>query len=203
MRDALEDARDQGVHLGVFGANAGYWQIRLESSASGDPGRTVVCYKYDTPARDPVYRTNPSQSTHLWRDPAINRPEAALLGVMYDYNSVDLDMVMDDCSTWVTEGTGLKKGDRLPGMLGYEVDRVDPGASPRGIRTLASSPYQAHGETRHSNMTVYTHSSGARVFATGSMQWNWGLDEFGPWGDRANTAVQRMTRNVMSAFVQK
>jgi hypothetical protein len=202
MRDAVEGARDQGVHLGIFGANAGYWQVRLESSGSGEPNRTVVCYKYDTPERDPTYRTDPSRSTFLWRDAAINRPEAALFGVMYDFNSVDLDMVMDDCNTWVTEGTGLTKGDRLPGMLGYEVDRVDPNSSPRGVRILASSPYRVGQEVRHANMTFYTHSSGARVFATGSMQWNWGLDAFGPWGDRVNTAVQQMTRNVMNTFVQ-
>lgn len=30
-----------------------------------------------------------------------------------------------------------------------------------------------------SRMTVYTAASGAQVFATGSMQWNWGLDDYG------------------------
>jgi hypothetical protein len=205
MRNAIEGARDQGVHLGAFGANTGYWQVRLESSASGEADRTVVCYKFDSPARDPVYASDPARSTLLWRDPSIGRPEAALLGVMYDYNTVDLDMVMDDCTTWVTAGTTLKKGDRLPGMLGYEVDRVDPDSTPRGTKILASSPYHVigSGELRHANMSVYTHSSGARVFATGSMQWNWGLDDFGPRGDRVNSAVQQMTRNVMNAFIQK
>jgi hypothetical protein len=35
------------------------------------------------------------------------------------------------------------------------------------------------------------------------MQWNWGLDDFGPWGDRVNPAVQQITRNVMDRFVQE
>jgi hypothetical protein len=119
-------------------------------------------------------------------------------------------MVMADCSGWIFKGTGLRRGDVLKGMLGYEVDRVDPVYSPENIQILASSPYIAcvdeqcsSGELRYANMTYYTHSSGAGIFATGSMQWNWGLDDFGPWGDRVNPAVQQITRNVMDRFVQE
>jgi hypothetical protein len=53
-------------------------------------------------------------------------------------------------------------------------------------------------------MTLYTASSGAQVFATGSMQWNWGLDDFGsniiPDGSRVHPAVQQMTHNVLRTF---
>jgi hypothetical protein len=210
MRDAMEGARNNGVHLGFFGANAGYWQVRLEASSSGEPNRTVVGYKYYTADYDPMYNIDRARATFLWRDPAVGRPEAALIGVMYDYNSVDLDMVMADCSGWIFKGTGLRRGDVLKGMLGYEVDRVDPVYSPENIQILASSPYIAcvdeqcsSGELRYANMTYYTHSSGAGIFATGSMQWNWGLDDFGPWGDRVNPAVQQITRNVMDRFVQE
>jgi hypothetical protein len=49
-------------------------------------------------------------------------------------------------------------------------------------------------------MTYYTHGSGAEVFATGSMQWNWGLDGFGVSGDRVNPGVQQVTRNVLDRF---
>jgi hypothetical protein len=202
MRDAVENARDNGVHLGFFGANACYWQVRMEADRKGRPDRTVVGYKYYTMDADPMVAIDPSRSTLLWRDPAVNRPEAALIGVMYDYNSVDLDMVMADTSGWVCHGAGLGRGDALKGMLGYEVDRVDPRSSPPGIQVIASSPYTVSGETRHAHMTCYTHASGACVFATGSMQWNWGLDDFGPWGDRVNPAVQQITRNVMNRFVR-
>ncbi|WP_220806800.1 N,N-dimethylformamidase beta subunit family domain-containing protein [Noviherbaspirillum aridicola] len=209
MRDALEQARDKGVHLAFVGANAGYWQIRLEPDARLQPDRTVVCYKYHSAAADPMYGSNLSLTTLTWRDLAINRPEVTLIGVMYDYNSVDLDMVMDDCSGWICAGTDLRRGSVLRGMLGYEVDRVDPLLTPAGTQILASSPYQAPiddtapvpvMEVRYSNMTYYTAASGAGVFATGSMQWNWGLDDFGPWGDRVNPAVQQIMRNVLRRF---
>jgi hypothetical protein len=208
MRDAMEAARDHGVNLGFIGANAGYWQVRLEPSGTGQPNRTVVGYKYYAMELDPVYLTDPASSTLLWRDYPVSRPEASLIGVQYDYNSVDLDMVMYDCSSWICAGTGLRNGAVLTGMLGYEVDRVDPVSSPAGIRILASSPYEAclddtcsMRETRYAHMTCYSASSGAVVFATGSMQWTWGLDDFGPWGDRVQAAVQQMTRNVLNRFV--
>jgi hypothetical protein len=219
MRDAIQAARDGGVDLGFFGANTGYWQVRLEPDANDQPDRTLVCYKYDTPDADPLYASNPTLATGLWRAQADGRParpEAALIGVMYDYNSVDLDMVMSDCSSWICDGAGLSNGAVLRGMLGYEVDRVDPASSPAGIQVLASSPYVVcmstactaseapttppKSETRYAHMTYYTSPSGAGVFATGSMQWNWGVDNFGPRGDRVNPAVQQMTRNVLNRF---
>ena len=204
MRDALESARNAGVNLGFLGANTGYWQVRLEPSPiNSQPNRTVVAYKYDAPTADPLFNSNPSQATYLFRSPPINRPEAALIGVMYDYNSVDLDMVIADCISWICNKTSLQTGSVLSGMLGYEIDRVDPTYSPAGIAVIAASPYNVGTETRYANMTYYTHSSGAGVFATGSMQWNWGLDSFGEFGDRVNPDVQQITRNVLDKFVGK
>src|SRR5262249_47364951 len=46
MRNNVEAARDAGVHLGFFGANICYWQIRLEASGcTGDANRVIVGYK--------------------------------------------------------------------------------------------------------------------------------------------------------------
>jgi PKD repeat protein len=38
--EGFRSARDAGVHLASFGANVGYWKVRLE-----DGGSTLVCYK--------------------------------------------------------------------------------------------------------------------------------------------------------------
>lgn len=213
MYDAIESARDHGIHLAFFGANTAYWQIRLEPAVkSQQPRRTVVAYKYATVSDDPMYLSNPQLSTYLWREqvnPPINRPEAALVGVMYSYNSLDGDMVMADCSNWICDGTGLQRGSVLRGMLGYEVDALAP-SSPAGITVLAASPFTAcldtgckQTEQRTSHMTYYQAASGAGVFATGSMNWHWGLDAYGLYGDRVNPAVQRMTRNVLNRFTMK
>jgi hypothetical protein len=115
------------------------------------------------------------------------------------------DLVIDDASSWVWAGTGAKSGDHLSGLLGYEADR-EFGNQPLGTVRLAHSPYvaktSAGPETRYADSTIYTSSSGATVFAAGSMGWNWGLDAYA-WSHApvvVNPIVQQATRNIFSHF---
>lgn len=195
--DHVEAARNAGVNLAFLGANNAYWGTRLEADSRGVANRRVVSYKYYQNL-DPLAGTN--RATERWRMAPLTRPEAALIGVQYDYNTVDLDMVVQNCAIWVCAGTGLQPGARLPGLLGYEVDRVDAG-SPSNINIIMASPYVVNGQTRYSHLTYYTHTSGAGVFATGSMQWNWGLDASAPFPERANVHAQTITRNVLNRFL--
>ena len=66
-----------------------------------------------TPSLDPIYAIHPEMSTMLFRSAEINRPEAALVGVMYDYSPVKLGMVIKDCSGFICSGTGLSTGSLL------------------------------------------------------------------------------------------
>ena len=81
--------------------------------------------------------------------------------------------------------------------------------SPSNITTLAASPWTAlndPGKQGTSHMTIYTAPSGAMVFATGSIQWAWGLDDFNAPGlrtSRLNVAAQRVTANVLQRFLNK
>ncbi len=109
-----------------------------------------------------------------FRSEPVDRPEDALVGVMYESDPVQSDIVVSDASNWIFEGTGLKNGDRLPGLLGYEVDRTSD-HTPPGTQRLAHSPYPFRGNTRYSDMVLYTAPSGSIVFAAGTMQWSWGL----------------------------
>jgi hypothetical protein len=225
MRNNVENARDSGVNLGFFGANTCFWQIRYEASPlTGDPDRTIVGYKYTALTADPLAH-DPTQSyltTYKWRLPPINRPEAQMIGVMYNTDfgyPVEGDVVVSDVSNFVFQGTGLQIGDHLKGLLGYEVDRVYPGVSPAATTIVADSPYvnvggtgedqvqegnPLPGTTYHSHMTYYTTPGGATVFATGSMQWNWGLDSFSMRGyshsDFTNPKVQQAMRNILKQF---
>src|SRR5260221_8330214 len=87
MRDGIEHARDRGVGLAFLGANAGYWQMRFEPDSAGTPDRTIVCYKVQTAnnnlALDPLYGRDNTRLTTQWRDPALARPENALIGIMF------------------------------------------------------------------------------------------------------------------------
>lgn len=205
MRDNVEAARERGVSLGFFGANIGYWQIRLEPSATtGELDRTIVGYK-DHAASDPFAHdpdpNNRKLTTTLFRNRPVNRPEDALIGVMHRSHTAQGDIVIEDAGNWVFEGTGLRNGDHLPGLLGYEVDEMF-GSAPAGTRRIAHSPYKVKGDIRYGDMTVYEWPSGSTVVAVGTIHWSWGLDESFVLNGRkfANAAAQQATRNILRRF---
>jgi hypothetical protein len=203
MRTNVEMARDRGVNLGFFSANDAYWQTRFEpGAATGDVDRVMVCYR--DPNLDPLFHSSDQSHVFLtttkFRLPPVNRPEDEMIGVMFEGgHGEDTDIVIEDASSWVFAGTGLKKGDHLKGLLGYEADRMF-GSAPVGTHRIAHSPYKVGQQTRYSDMTIYTASSGSVIVATGSMQWCWGLDRF-PYADRVNSTAQQATRNILGKFL--
>ncbi|HEX8155569.1 MAG TPA: BACON domain-containing protein, partial [Thermoanaerobaculia bacterium] len=209
MRQNTEAARNAGTNLGFFSGNSIYWQIRYEPSAvTGEADRTIVGYKEVALTQDPYATDNNSSNDHLvttqWRLAPVNRPEAALMGVQYVYNTIiNGDIVIDDVTSAprVFTNTGLARGSILPKLLGYEVDAM-AASSPAGTIRLGKSPFfnENTDRTDYSHMTVYTHSSGATVFATGTIQWSWGLDAWHSTETGAGVvpAAQQMTRNVLA-----
>ena len=201
--DAVEGARNAGINLMFLGSNTAYWGARLEADAQGVPNRRVVSYKMMS-YLDPLRNT--PHATGMWRLKLMRRPEAALTGISYDSMSRDLDMVVHNCSCWICAGTDLRPGDRLKGLLGYEVDRATSD-SPANLQVIMRSPYNPLSipdkvnETRYAHLSYYTHANGAGVFASGSMQWTWGLDAWAPHPNRANENAQTITRNVLDRFV--
>jgi len=204
MRQNTLAARDSGVHLGFFSANNCYWQIRYEASpVTGDASRTIVCYKDATidPFALDADPSNDQFVTVQWRQPPVSLPEGAFIGVQTGSEPGDGGaMVIEDASSWVCSNTGLQNGATLPGLLGYEVD-AEAGNKPAGIQRIAHSPVPS--TQTYADMTVYTASSGAIVFATGSMDFNWGLDGYNAptlHPNYVNAAAQQMTRNVLAAM---
>ena len=201
MRSHVEAARNRGVHLAFLGADACYWQIRFEPNARGDADRTIVGYKEAAGNLDPLALDGKPENDRLitgrWRDPPVARPEERLVGVMYAADPVDADIVVSRAEHWAFAGTGLKDGDALRGLLGYEVDG-SYGGGPPALERLAHSPFAepgAQGKARYADMTIYAAESGALVFATGSIQWSWGLDGYNApaWHTpRDSSAAQRI-----------
>jgi hypothetical protein len=227
MKQALHQARDQGRHLGFFSGNAVYWQVRYEPSkvAPAAANRTMVAYKEAAQDSDPYWAggvsANNKYTTTRFRDlpfPPYNiadpiaQPENGLIGGMFQsccYPSPpSYDMVVSDAQSWVFGGTGVANGTRLTGLLGYEIDAVSAnGYAPSGLKKIAESTVppdsSLHPQGGVSNMTVYSASSGSVVFAAGSIQWAWGLDDFNAGPIRpavASATAQTATRNVLARF---
>ncbi len=193
-RDAHEAARDAGVSLAFFSGNTAYWRIRYEGSSNGVERRVMVCYK--DPALDPL--KDPRETTDLFRSGPRPRPENALMGVMYGgYTVLDAyPQVARQPDHWVFGGTGVKAGETLPNIIGYEWDRYfQDAAAPARVEVVASAgAIGADGEHIPADVAVYYPTASSFVFSAGTIQWSWGLSLEG----YADARIQRMTQNVFT-----
>jgi hypothetical protein len=200
MRDGVEAARDRGMNLAFFGANAVFRAIRLDPSDLG-PNRRQVNYR--VASADPLEGIDDSRVTVSWREPPLNRPESSLVGAFYQCNPVEADFVVADAAAWVFAGTGLRNGDRIHDLVGPEYDRYDVNAPlpPGPVQVLAHSPLRCGGRASFSDMTYYSTRSGAGVVATGTNWWISRLNPACPPSDGCyDQRVARVTRNILDAF---
>lgn len=221
MRQAFEAARDRGVSLAFFGANAVYSQVRFEPSpVTTVPNRVLVAYKDASldPVNNPAYiGYNPSLTTVPFRSAPLNNPEQSLLGIMFaDYFNADnpaLAYVVQNSTNWVYTGTGLADGSSIPGVLGYELDQYfsnapSPVADPTTYVLLSNSPFNGVHGMNFGNSSISEAPSGAWVFCAGTIDWSWGLDSYVP-PPGINTrgvaalspALQLVTANILNRFV--
>ena len=199
MRDGLESALASGVNYANLGANAIYRKIRFEPSPLG-ADRRVVGYKVRH--EDPLDGVDDDQVTVNWRNPPSDDPESAVLGPMYQCYGVHADMVVGAASSWIFAGTELTNGDKIPGAIAGEYDRIWPDApTPRTLQILAHSPLWCRGRTRHADTTYYTARSRAGVFNVSSTDWVDVLECAPPVeSDSCSPAAVTITRNVLRHF---
>ena len=219
MRDGVELARNSGVGLAFLGADAVYWQMRFEPDSAGTPDRTIVCYKVQTASHnlpsDPFYSKDKTRLTTQWRDPALARPENALIGIMFSDLTHQQQgfpwSVSTHADSSLFEGTGLLPGQQYGcGLVGYEWDRAFAnGATPQGLHILGTSKTVNNTKKADtSNTTYYIAPSGAMVFASGSIYWTLALDNYRFQKDQSCTgqspsvpSMQKLMARVMDALV--
>lgn len=202
MRDRWEAARDAKLSLAFFSGNTAYWQVRYEPSAAGVANRVLVGYKNS--ALDPFTNRDNSRVTSAWRSDIVGRPENGLLGVQWE--SVlpfgkGYPYVVKDADHWIFAGTAAKPGQAWSAIVGYEYDRVyDNGQTPRDLVVLSESPVEdINGKSSVSHSSYYR--QGGMVFAAGTVNWAWALDDWRLPG-LVDARLQRTTANVLRAFRQ-
>jgi NHL repeat len=194
MRDAVEGAIRHGTNVGFFAANDAYWQTRFSTAAR----RLLVSYK-EFAALDPMQAVAPKLITAQWRDPRVGRPENAMIGEMFgDWIWTAAPLAVADPTSWVWTGSGVDASSTIPGVYGVEVDhRVVNGAQPAGVEVLGNALVEGHGaQFSWAETTVYTASSGARVFSSGSISWSNALAGPSTWDRR----IQQLVANLFSSF---
>lgn len=189
MRDALTAARDDGVNLAFLGANDIHRRIRFKDSRVG-PDRIMVNYKLgeDDPETS-------EDTTADWGRPPFSDPQSSLIGPMFACAHSTADLVVGDPGAWPFAGLGLRRGERLPDLIGPEYDRVNlKVTTPRPLQVLAHSPTVCRGAPDASDMTWYSAGSGAGVFAAGTLGW---VRAMGGADRRTARVVTGVTENVL------
>jgi hypothetical protein len=111
--------------------------------------------------------------------------------------------------SWLFAGTGITAATSIPGIVGYELDERTA-ATPRGTLLVGTGmgvpcgsedePSPVRGSIAET--TLYTASSGALVFATGTLGWEYALSPVPQASPDAPLAPDRrvvaMTRNLLA-----
>jgi hypothetical protein len=119
------------------------------------------------------------------------------------------DWVVVKPEHWIFEGTGLKKGDRIPGLVGWEY-HGDPASIP-GLEVVAAGTAWVGGvKPQHWDAVVYPGPKRNVVFNASTIFWSQGLSmppgHTLPWSHWArphgpDERVQRITHNVLKRAI--
>ena len=173
MRGAFNRALALSTNL-MFGSNSGEWRMRYAADR-----RTIV--EWRDPSIDPV---------HNWRlDNGFFRtfgePECKLMGVEHQWAAqrnltappTSYTVVGPSSDPWLA-AAGLAPGDVIPGVVGYEWDSFIPGCFAGQVVPLMTALIPgSDGVPRSADMVRATAPSGGRVFAMGTMELAWALDD--------------------------
>jgi hypothetical protein len=173
VRDAFNRVLALSTNL-MFGSNSGEWRMRYAAGR-----RTIV--EWRDPSIDPV---------HNWRldngfFATFGEPECKLMGVEHQWaaqrnltaSPTSYTVVGPSSDPWLA-AAGLAPGDVILGVVGYEWDSFTPGCFAGQVvplmTTLLPGP---DGVTHSADMVRATAPSGGRVFAMGTMELAWALDD--------------------------
>lgn len=120
------------------------------------------------------------------------------------------DWVCTNPKNWIFDGTGMKAGDAIPGLVGWEW-QGDPAPLP-GLEVVANSKVAWSGKESEYSATIYPGPKGNHVFSCATIWWADGLSA--PPGYRRPTTyggkpvllkgpdprVQRITSNLLDRF---
>jgi hypothetical protein len=197
MRDNIQEETSSRINLAVFNANVAYWQVRLN-----DGDRLMAGYKKRAD-EDPYLKINPKEVTTKFRSEPVNRPESEVLGIMYQGipEQKQQPLVISNPSHWIFKGTGLKKGDKIAGVVGGEIDQYD--GEMKGVEVLAESPVRLYGEDKMAHVVWYNKPAEGKVFATGTFYWSWFLDSYGhETFAEPNKYIEQITINALKKLLE-
>ena len=207
MYDNVMAARDAGVNLAFLSGNSVWGVVPLLPSAAGHPHR--IFHRAGKFLGEELGKKFDRQRGYKSTYPA--GPDGALLMGGRTAGIGGGDWTCTNPDHWLYEGTSMKKGDSIPGLIGWEY-HGSPIEDLPGMEVVAHSEVTAgKGKPRAPHIaTFYNGPKGNVVFDAGSIWWSQGLSSppghvlpanGGAKPQGPDARVQRMMTNVFDRFV--
>lgn len=195
--------RDAGVNLLFLSGNAVCWVSPFKPSSDGRPNRVT-------------FRGGPYGGSNQWIESRIQKhgpfpergpDEGYLIGAR---NSSPIngggDWICVKPEHWIFAGTGMKQGDRVPGLVGWEY-HGDPPTDLPGLEIVGQgTAFQGGTNPSPWTATIYPGPKGNYVFNAATIFWAQGLSmppgHTLPWSHWSrphgpDPRVQQITRNLL------
>jgi hypothetical protein len=203
---SVEKMRDEGVTLLLLSGNTICWVTPFRPSSRNVPNRIMF--------RGGPYGADNDYAVGRERDhgPFPHRgPDEGLLMGARNVEPVNGggDWIIVQPDHWMFEGTGVKQGDRIPGLIGWEY-HGQPASIP-GLEVVAAGTAWVGGENPQQwTATIYPGPKGNFVFNASTIFWAQGLsDPPGhtlPWSHWSrphgpDPRVQKITHNLLQRAI--
>jgi hypothetical protein len=206
--DSVKQMRDAGVSLLFLSGNTICWVTPFRASSDGRANRII-------------FRAGPfgfdddqaiAWSKRFGPFPERGPDEGLLMGARnVDPVNGGGDWIIVKPEHWIFAGAGLKKGDRIPGLIGWEYHGNPPNI-PELETVAAGTAWQSGQNPQHWTATIYPGPKGNFVFNAATIFWSQGLSSPPghtlPWSHWSrphgpDERVQRITRNLLERAVGK
>lgn len=194
--------RDAGVNLLFLSGNSVCWVTPFRASSDGRPNRII--FRGGPYGADNDYAVGREKEHGPFPE---HGPDDGLLMGVRNIEPVNGggDWIIAKPDHWIFAGTGVKKGDRIPGLIGWEY-HGQPADIP-GLEIVASGTAWQGGENPQQwTSTIYPGPKGNFVFNASTIFWAQGLSSPPghtlPWSHWSrphgpDERVQRITENLL------
>ena len=198
----VKNAIENGLNVAFLSANTCCFVAPFRPSTAGVPNKI-----FNRAGR--YGGLNKHEQDIMGPFPIVGPNEAMLMGgrTTSPFNGAG-DWIISDPDSWIFDGTGVKKGDSIPGLVGWEF-HGEPADIP-GLTVVAEGQaVNGSGEPAYWTATLYPGNKGNWVYNAATIWWAQGLStppgHMLPWSHFGrphgpDKRVQRITANVLKRF---
>jgi hypothetical protein len=200
----VKEAVAGGVNAAFLSGDTCWGTLAIQPSGRDVPHRVITRIGQFGPIEERAARAYPE-----YRDLGQAGPsEATLIGARNLYPYVGgADWICSDEKHWIFAGTGMKNGDGIPGLVGWEW--MGAPADIAGLRVVGRGKITQKGVTEEYTATIYPGPKDNFVFNAATCWWADGLSEppgykhpacYGVQPKGPDPRVQRITNNLLNRF---